>query len=444
MKWSTITMKVVNLILDEDNIRLENSIKSQDALIHDLFINQDALEIVESIGRNGLFPHELPIVVKEKGKYIVLEGNRRVAALKAIINPSLVPNMQNKINHIKKSNKDLPITEIEVKVAPSRNAATYLIGSIHTENTRRRWSPLRQAYFYSAQIESGSKKFEELVKEYPGIDIAKFIKMWQMHTLARSIKYDSDDVARVIANQQKFPISTLERFYENDAFKEKFHFDFDSKGNIRIGVQEKSFKEALKTVMTDIANGVVDSRNSNTIDDIKKHLERWQPPKGNAAVKPTTVIKPKPTVIPPVQLSSRGIAPRDMVCTLKYPALNRVLLELQSIDYRKYPNATHDLMRSFLECSLKAYFDYKKIVVTHKGPFTFLKDLLIEAEKHFLTAKRNLVQPIKIIRGSDSYLYSEDFLNAINHNHSVFATGDGVKNAWDQMEPVLRFILDPK
>jgi hypothetical protein len=47
----------------------------------------DVLEIVQSIEASGFFQHEPLIVAKENSKYIVIEGNRRLAAVKVLLNP---------------------------------------------------------------------------------------------------------------------------------------------------------------------------------------------------------------------------------------------------------------------------------------------------------------------------------------------------------------------
>ena len=48
-----------------------------------------------------LFPDEFPIAVKERGKFIILEGNRRLAAIKALSNPDIVPAYRDKIKSLK-------------------------------------------------------------------------------------------------------------------------------------------------------------------------------------------------------------------------------------------------------------------------------------------------------------------------------------------------------
>ncbi len=147
-------------------------------------MNEDAYDIAKSITHYGIFPDEFPIVTKEQNKIIVIEGNRRLAALKALNNPEIVPAFQKKLSSIK-TNK---ISKIKVVLAPSKEAATTLIANKHTINLKKGWKPLRQAYFYKSQMDNG-KSIEQLISDFPEIDILKFIRMLDMHKLSKSIKY---------------------------------------------------------------------------------------------------------------------------------------------------------------------------------------------------------------------------------------------------------------
>jgi hypothetical protein len=124
-----------------------------------------------------------------------------------------------------------------------------------------------------------------------------------------------------------------------------------------------------------------------------------------------------------------------------------MLFELQEIDYRRFPNASHDLLRSFLECSLKAYFEHHKRPVTaaKAGGFVYLDRVLDEFIKEMKTTNnRRLEQVASRIRGNSKMTsYSTLFLNATNHNPDVFATPEEVKDAWDAMDALFRFILQP-
>ena len=450
-EWPTTRVDVVSLSLDEQNVRLDLGSKtpSQDALIEDLFFNQSANDLARSIAAEGFFPNDPPIVVEEGKRLIVLEGNRRVAALKALLDPQILPKYKSQLEKLAASSPQLPIDNIAVMQAPSRAAAERIIARIHTTKSRRPWSTLRQAYFYYAQVDSGKRTVDQLVGDYPDVDVRRFVKMWEMHRIASSIQYEDADVARKVSQQSKFPISTLERIYDNEDFKNAFGLSFDKKsGQVQIARSKNDFLKAFEGVVSEVVNKTVTSRTLNTAEEIKKKIEIWSEPlKGKTTSKAIVASDFTPVAPPRADRKQKGLAPKDVVCSLKFPAIARMLEELQRIDYELLPNAAHDLLRSFLECSLKAYFDHAGVAIATKGgpgTFAYLKDVLLEAEAHFKTKKKALVQVIKAIQGNKDYLYSQDFLNSLNHNHTTFSTGRLVKDAWDQMEPLLRFILDPK
>jgi len=435
--WKTKTLKVTSIRLDEQNIRLENASPSQDAIIQDLFTNYSTFDLVKSILQFGLFNHELPIVVEQGKKCVVLEGNRRVAALKVIINPKLVPKYEKNIKELVKAAGNIStLQNIEVKVADSRDTASRVIATIHTVRSRIPWRPLRQAYFYFAQIESGKKTLNKLRSEYQDVDIPRFVRMWEMHSIAKSIVYDSKETQSKV-NSRNFPISTFERVYSNEAFKKKAGLIFDENGSVTVETKKDEFQILIKRVVTDIADKNIDSRLLNRMDSkaAQEYLNSLGTP--NKSGKKGVSVENFPVATPAAQRRTKLI-PGDIECSLKYPAVIKMFNELKKIPYGKYPNATHDLLRSFLECSLKAYFESLGMT-----PARNLSGLIPQAIAHFQVEKKALVQPLQAIQGQKNYLYSRDFLDAVNHNHHIFSIGENVENAWDQMQPVLIYILNP-
>jgi len=55
-------------------------------ILNTLWESMDVRELVLSMAASGFFPHEALIVTKENGRNVVIEGNRRLAALKVILN----------------------------------------------------------------------------------------------------------------------------------------------------------------------------------------------------------------------------------------------------------------------------------------------------------------------------------------------------------------------
>src|SRR4051812_25912131 len=135
--WPRQRARITELFLDPANIRLEVPVHaSQPSLINDLFMNENAMQVLESIAQNGFFPDEVPVVVKEKGKLVVMEGNRRVAALKALARPELVAAKETTIRELLKDAVPFP-RELEVVLAPDRMSVRRLLAAKHTMTARK-------------------------------------------------------------------------------------------------------------------------------------------------------------------------------------------------------------------------------------------------------------------------------------------------------------------
>jgi hypothetical protein len=60
-RWPSIEVEVVSLALDPQNVRLDITERSQAAIIQDLFLNEEAFKLAESISRSGFFNNDLPV-----------------------------------------------------------------------------------------------------------------------------------------------------------------------------------------------------------------------------------------------------------------------------------------------------------------------------------------------------------------------------------------------
>jgi ParB-like nuclease domain len=140
---------VDNLELDWKNPRLaEFGIKQStppEEIFSILWQNMALEEIVTSLVAHGFFDTEPLIVLEEQGKLIVLEGNRRLAAVKIVRNPILVENkldatvLQRITPEIINSLDKLPVI-----VVGSRQEAWRFIGFKHI-NGPAKWNSFAKA-----------------------------------------------------------------------------------------------------------------------------------------------------------------------------------------------------------------------------------------------------------------------------------------------------------
>src|SRR5581483_2003902 len=91
---TVIGIKPVELHFDPHNPRLAeygiDDATDENEILKVLWDAMDVRELVQSIAASGFFPHEALIVAQEGGKSVVIEGNRRLAAVKILLSPGLV------------------------------------------------------------------------------------------------------------------------------------------------------------------------------------------------------------------------------------------------------------------------------------------------------------------------------------------------------------------
>lgn len=123
-----VTPKVVMLQLDPENYRTGPASSQPDALAKIVEIQGDKIvEMASDIVELGLSPFDLTAVSPPdtEGFRVVYEGNRRVAALKLLENPSLArnPSVQAKIEKLRPKYLTRPIRELECSEIADRPTA---------------------------------------------------------------------------------------------------------------------------------------------------------------------------------------------------------------------------------------------------------------------------------------------------------------------------------
>ena len=134
-------IKVSDLAFDLRNPRLFEydlgSNPSEGEIIRVLWDAMDVRELVLSIAASGFFYHEPVIVAHENGKNVVIEGNRRLAAVKLLLAPELAESL----------NLNVPIIEPEAQkaledipfIVDTRESAWRYLGFKHV-NGPAKWS----------------------------------------------------------------------------------------------------------------------------------------------------------------------------------------------------------------------------------------------------------------------------------------------------------------
>lgn len=141
-----------NLVFDDQNPRLvEFGVAgySEDQLINLLWREMAVEELVMSILALGFFEHEpLYVMKRDDGKLVVLEGNRRLAAIRSILNPSVVKGdkMRKYEERITPEIEDKLENKIPVIILNNRQESWRLLGFKHV-NGPAKWGSYAKAKY---------------------------------------------------------------------------------------------------------------------------------------------------------------------------------------------------------------------------------------------------------------------------------------------------------
>lgn len=508
-KWPTIELDVLKEVhLDPKNVRLEIADAKVEAdIIEDLFVNEDALGLVEGICKIGYLTHETPVVLKRRGKYVMVEGNRRLAALKAIQNPMLVPDFQARISAQASVLPDrTALSKVRVMVAPNQTEADQLIAAIHTGNLRKAWSPSRQAAFFQAQIDSG-RKLSDLLVRYPTIDVRKFVFRAHIINLFKSVKYEDAELQDFLATKKwARGLSTLARIYESKEFLALTGLAMDTNGDISKTISDATFKDIATAIVRGMFEENINTRSLNSVSSprytqLMKELRQIVADandvaapaggtgstagSGGASGGTTTTGVPGGTGGPTGTGGTAGLggttgtgsgtgsAPTNEPTTKKAPpakkkkprnldlgqvkapdsypeALKSLLGELSEVDVQKFPNGTFLMTRAVLEKSIKAFAEAKSIDIKATGNNQNGRVQLGHALNWLLDyVKTNgptyLIQVIEGVRTGKLVVYtnSGDSLNAINHNHHFMVDADQAFSMWASIDSLMRHLMKP-
>lgn len=472
-KWKQTNKAVTTLQLDVRNPRLppRTSVPTQLELIAELIAHENVYALAKRIVERGYYRHELPIAVEEHGKTVIVEGNRRLCALKLLISPNLAPESERrKYRKLSVKASIASIRKIPVLIAPNREASAPPIQSKHTRREVESWEPAMQARFYADRIADG-ESIDDLSQEYaitPSA-IMDFLQNYQMYQVACALDLPPD-VALKVRDAREFPLTNLERVFRNSEASAFLGISFDTNRQLKGTVPVAEFKKAFGKVVTDVALGRVNSRNLNTSEEFKKYLttfgpdapDRTQkgafsakdligPGRGKAAVTPKNVPQPSPKP----QKPQAALLAKTFVCGIDDVRINSIVRELKKVSAEDCPNAAALTLRGFVDLVIGDYCDRvgatEKILTRarekEKKPddwYPSVRQMLnyVVSNSASLTIHPLALKAAKMLVNDDQPV-AVLMLDAFAHNKYVIPTPTELRSFWTRIEEAMQAMLTP-
>lgn len=479
MKSTNLSLKIGSLFLDHKNTRIPEDRRANDqrALVHELLESENVKNLASSISKLGLFPNERLVVMKEGRRFIVLEGNRRVAAIKLLINPELAPTKQ-LVKFFRKLSSEINLSDIstlDAVLVPDRISASPIIAALHTRSSKKKWSTLQQARYYRELVDEGLTSYE--IAETIGITLGQvknYLRAEKLYSLANSLEYPPDTEEKI--KDPRFPLSTLERFLESKVGRAFLGVELDEDHGFRGIVHPERFQAVLKQIVTDIVTKRSFTREINDEDGFKDYISRTDSniPRtrirgtflpnellnGNSddtpQIDPPKPASPKPKRQPPL---SKSIIPIGFSCTTKHARIKAIFKELKSLRVKEQPNSTGVMLRVLIEISIwnflkeisheidvcNKYDPTKKRRKNNPNWVPSLRDLISYSvdERLFPNMTPDEYKSVRTLAAKDtSYFVNIEGFNIFTHNPNVIPTENDLRALWLRAEPMLKVILN--
>lgn len=469
--WPMKPYTVGSLYLDPLNPRLPNPSEnlSQREIIADLIEHDDIMSLVKSMAESGYVQGNAFVITMENNKKIVLEGNRRIAAIKLLRKPEMAPakNLAScrkyaKLAALKKDPK------VPVFVAPSREDALRFLYERHTGRDLRSWSPANQARFIASE-----KLEDETVAEFShrtGIskdDARKYLYVKTVYDLVLQLDIEENIRSKLLSG--KFPLTTLMRIFDSSEARKWLGVEKTEDQDLSFKVPFDSLEKALIRVVSDLGRDdtELDSRALNTSAGINKYLSSLSdlkpqggPGRRTTAKKISKKISPKKkTAEKNATRNSRRpthLIPASIPCKYDHGRIPAIYTELRILKVDKTPNATGILFRTLLDVALTRYLEenqmlkpcVEEIRKRRKGNIrrTYqptLREMLKYFVKHDKSLNGSALKEVEKLTDDKSSSLSLDTLNDIVHNTYAPPKADDLRHIVMSLEPFIKLILTP-
>lgn len=154
----SVVVPVDDLQFDKENPRFadaEEQLQFDDKSIVEFYRNEvDLMELVNSITASGYIDFDPMLVIRNGKKFTVLEGNRRLAALKVLRNPELAAAVGISDTKMRAADRK-SIDKISVRIMKNKSDSRAYIGFKHI-NGPHKWDSMAKAKYASEWIKDGA------------------------------------------------------------------------------------------------------------------------------------------------------------------------------------------------------------------------------------------------------------------------------------------------
>lgn len=357
-KFKFEALPLGDISLDDRNPRIVSQVPvtSQDAILAYLFEHEDLVTFIRKIAHAGKNKGaERPYVIKKGAKYVVVEGNTRIAAYKVLAGLLKPPTAYE--SQMPQVSEDFraSLLVVECSIAPSRDAMLPIMAQSHFgEGDKSKWGYLGSRKALFDEYKAG-KSVVQLSRAF-GLsqsDVTEYMLEYQLYLEALNLPWTQAEKDRLL--DPRIPFNPPVRFLQTKGHKELLGVSYD-RANLQVvfadAESRAKFRHLIRKLVVNPQTGLGATALYDAV--FKDYVSPSPPaPPPPTPPSPTPPSPPPPSPPPPGGPNLKAGALYNYPVTAHSNLLKQLMKEAADINAKKLPASATFLLRNLLEALLK-------------------------------------------------------------------------------------------
>jgi hypothetical protein len=445
-----VDIPIADLLFHAENPRFAAEPKTQQQAAADLAEAQeeDIVRLASDIAENGLDPLSLPAAIATgdvRNRYTLLEGNRRLLAIRALETPTLISGAlptdasRKRLNELSRKYAQSPLQVMKCVLFEREADALRWIKLRHTGSNAGvgldSWGSDEQDRFRARH--EGKRK--------PAGQVIDFVDRAGL-------------LSQAAQTSRKGILTNVERLVETTSVRDLLGIDLVN-GDVTSYYPAEEVSKGLTRIVEDLKTDKVSVPDLYHAEQRRKYIADFPrsalPKKSSRLDEPvlladlaTSRRKPRKAPKPSRKRNRRGgrttVIPKPGTLNVTTPRVNNVYNELLAISAEQYPNACSVLLRVFIELSVDHWLEDQKLMTEKKMRETPLAKRLRTVADH-LKKTGSISGALKkavdhVSSGASPLAAGMPTFNQYTHNRHVFPRAAELYAAWDELSPFMEKI----
>jgi len=369
---------------------------------------------------------------RDPNRFIVLEGNRRLVALRALENPeafkdAVDPGVLKELRKLSKEYQQNPVEKLLCVVVKERKDAHHWIRLRHTGENEG-----------AGIVTWGSDESNTFNVRVGGVRTPFHMQI---------LSFLETEGALPPETRKALPTTSFKRLVETPLVREKLGVELTD-GNLELLADKKAIVKALRYVVDDLASK---KKKVGDIYTVKQRVEYAENLPANIVVTPTKqkgsgtktdggASKTKKKAKAKKKSGKRDrLIPSDCILNISEARISDIAEELQHyLSLNSHTNAVSVMFRVFLELSVDAYIENEKWKIPERANLHWKMEKVLDdlLKKQKLSAAQ--ATPVRRALQRDSFLATTvDMMHAYIHNLHVFPQPGDLRAGWNNLQPFI-------